>query len=584
MSYTGKVLRVNLSNGKVQSEPLNEKWARDYLGGKGLSIKYLYEELPSGIDPLSPENKLILMTGPLTGTIVPNSGKLAVAAKSPATGTILDCSIGGRFAPELKYAGFDALIIEGKAGQPVILCIDDETVKLRDATPYWGKGAHETELALQETMAGYKFLLIGPAGENLVPMACISSELYRQAGRGGIGAVMGSKNLKAVAVRGSGGIKVPDIRKIMVALNKIRREDTMSDDNMWAYTDGTPMIVDLSQSTGILPTRNFQEGTFEDYQKINAEALRKALQAKKACLACTLACGNYVRQGKAVVEGPEYETLALCGSNCGIGDLEAVIEFNRLCDDLCLDTISTGNVVAYAMEMTEKGVHDFGIRFGEVQKYLEMPALIARREGIGAELALGVRALAEKYGGKHFAMQVKGLEMPGYEPRGSWGMGLAYGTADRGACHMRAWPAAVEAYGDLDAFTIEGKAELVKNMQDENAVKFSAIFCDFWALSLERQAEILSMILGRPVEADELKTIGERINNLARLFNEREGFTRRDDYLPERIHADKLTTGPTAGKLLPKEEYEKMLSEYYAIRGWDQDGKVTESKIKELGL
>jgi aldehyde:ferredoxin oxidoreductase len=516
--------------------------------------------------------------------LVPNSGKLAIAAKSPATGTILDCSIGGHFAPELKFAGYDAVIIEGKSDKPVYLYIEDDKVELHSADKLWGKGAHETEHLLYEELGDVITLAIGQAGENLLTMACISSELYRQAGRGGIGAVMGSKNLKAISVRGSGGIKIPDIRKFSAAMNKIKRDDTMTDDNMWAYSDGTPMIVDLSQSTGILPTRNFQEGTFDEYKAINSDAVKSVLKAKKACFACPLACSNYVKMGKTEVEGPEYETLALCGSNCGIGDMEAVIEFNRLCDDHCLDTISAGNTVAFAMELTEKGIHDFGIRFGDVEKYLTMPTQIATRQGIGADLALGVKKMAEKFGGKDFAMEVKGLEIPGYEPRGSWAMGLAYGTADRGACHMRAWPAAVEAFGDIDPFTSEGKAELVIGMQDDNSVKFSAIWCDFWAISTERMAEILTLLLGREFTAAELTTIGERIYNLAHLFNEREGFDRKDDYLPARIHNEKLTTGFTAGRSLPKEEYEKMLSDYYKLRGWDENGKITAEKKKALNL
>jgi len=556
MAYMDKVLRINLTTGKSTTEPLKKEWAGEYLGGKGLSIKYLYEELKPGVDPLSAENKLILMTGPITGTLVPNSGKLAIAAKSPATGTILDCSIGGHFAPELKFAGYDAVIIEGKSDKPVYLYIEDDKVELHSADKLWGKGAHETEHLLYEELGDVITLAIGQAGENLLTMACISSELYRQAGRGGIGAVMGSKNLKAISVRGSGGIKIPDIRKFSAAMNKIKRDDTMTDDNMWAYSDGTPMIVDLSQSTGILPTRNFQEGTFDEYKAINSDAVKSVLKAKKACFACPLACSNYVKMGKTEVEGPEYETLALCGSNCGIGDMEAVIEFNRLCDDHCLDTISAGNTVAFAMELTEKGIHDFGIRFGDVEKYLTMPTQIATRQGIGADLALGVKKMAEKFGGKDFAMEVKGLEIPGYEPRGSWAMGLAYGTADRGACHMRA----------------------------DNSVKFSAIWCDFWAISTERMAEILTLLLGREFTAAELTTIGERIYNLAHLFNEREGFDRKDDYLPARIHNEKLTTGFTAGRSLPKEEYEKMLSDYYKLRGWDENGKITAEKKKALNL
>jgi len=385
-------------------------------------------------------------------------------------------------------------------------------------------------------------------------------------------------------VRGTGGVRAPNIRKLAATLNKIKREDTMSDDNFWAYTDGTPMIVELSQTAGILPTRNFQEGTFEEYRKIDSDAVRGVLKSKKACFACPLGCGNYVEKGNTRVEGPEYETLALCSSNCGISDLEAVIEFNRLCDDYCLDTISAGNTVAFAMEMTEKGMHDFGITFGDVEKYLQMPRLMVLREGVGAELAEGVSYLAGKYGGQNFAMAVKKLEIPGYEPRGSWAMGLAYGTSDRGACHMRAWPAAEEAFGDIDPFTIEGKAEMVIGMQNVNAVKFSAVFCDFWALSTERMAEIMSLLLDREIHADEMTTMGERIYNLARLFNQREGFDRKDDYLPRRIYEEELTTGKTKGRLLPLDEYEKMLSEYYALRGWDESGNVSKAKKEQLGL
>ena len=584
MAYTGKILKIDLSTGKSQTERLPKQWGRDYLGGKGLSIKYVYEELRAGVDPLSPDNILVLMTGPLTGTIVPNSGKLAIASKSPASGTILDCSIGGAFAPELKYAGYDGVIIEGKAKLPVYLYIEDDKVELRSAAKLWGKGAHEAEHLLKDDLGSAKILLIGQAGENLVPMACISSELYRQAGRGGIGAVMGSKNLKAIAVKGSGSVTVPDIRKFTVAMNKLRRNDTMSEDNYWAYTDGTPMLVELTNETGTLPTRNFQQGTFEGFKGIDTEAVKGVLAGKKACFACPLGCGNYVKSGRTRVEGPEYETLALCGSNCGIDNLEAVIEFNRLCDDLGLDTISVGNVTAFAMEMTEKGIHDFRLRFGDVDAYLEVPALIARREGVGADLALGVRALADKYGGKEFAMQVKGLEFPGYEPRGSWGMGLAYATSDRGACHMRAFPISMEALGDLDPYTVEGKGALVKEMQDKNTAKFCAIFCDFWALAVETQADILSSALGYELDQEDLKKVGERTYNLARMFNEREGFASKDDTLPERIFKDPLPTGPSAGKVIPREDYERMLAEYYQARGWDSDGRVTAEKKKDLDI
>lgn len=504
-SYQGRVLRVNLGENNAQAEPLNMDWAAQYLGGKGLGIKYLYEEVPAGTDPLSERNELILMTGPFTGTVVPCSGKLAIISRSPATGTILDCSIGGHFAGELKFAGYDAVILEGKAAKPAYLYIEDDEARLLDAGELWGLGAHRAEDVLREKHGPEaKALVIGPAGENLVPMACISSEYYRQAGRGGIGAVMGSKNLKAVVIKGAKGLRVTNAERLLERLQEIMHQDTLTEDNLWAYTDGTPMIVELSQTTGILPTHNFQDGNFPGFESINADAIREARVGKRACVSCALGCGNFTRRGASVVEGPEYETLALCGSNCGIADLEAIIAFNKACDDLGLDTISVGNVTALAMEMAEKGIHDFGLRFGDIQSYLEVPGKIAVREGIGADLALGAKGLARRYGGEDMAMQVKGLEFPGYEPRGSWSMGLAYATSDRGACHMRAWPVANEAYGDLDPFTSEGKAQLVVELQHYNAVKFSTILCDFWALSLDTLAEILTLVTGKTFSTTDL--------------------------------------------------------------------------------
>jgi len=585
MCYTGKLLRVNLTTGQSQVEELNKQWAVDYIGGKGLGIKYLYEELSPGIEPLSAENKLILMTGLFTGTIIPLSGKLAIITKSPATGTILDCSIGGHFAAELKYAGYDGVILEGKATKPSYLYIEDQNVELRDASELWGQGAQDTELILRDKIhEDVKALVIGPAAENLVTMSCITSEFYRQAGRGGVGAVMGSKNLKAVAVKGSGSISVPNIKQFVDTLQEVMRTDTLTDTNLWVNTDGTPLLVDLNQDTGILPTRNFQEGTFDDYQKINSDALKTVRTGKKGCFSCALGCGNYSRSGRSTVEGPEYETLAIGGSNCGISDLEAIIEFNDLCDNLGMDTISVGNVIAFAMELTEKGIKDFGLKFGDVDAYLKVPGLIAAQDGIGVDLGLGVKKLSEKYGGSDFAMQVKGLEFPGYEPRGSWGMGLAYATSDRGACHMRAWPVADEAYGDLDPFTVEGKAQLVIDLQHYNAAKFSLILCDFWALSMETMGTLVSNLQERTVSEQELTLVGERVVNLARQFNVREGYSKDNDTLPERIFKETLKTGATKGQFLPREEFEKMLAEYYSLRGWDHNGKPAEAKLQELGI
>lgn len=584
-SYRNCVLRVNLTDGTITREELRLDWAKQFHGGKGLGMKYLYEELAPHIDPLGPDNKLILMTGPLTGTAVPCSGKLSIVTKSPANGSLLDCSIGGSFAAELKYAGYDAVIIEGKAHTPVYLKIRDDEVTLEAAENLWGQGTRDTEFQLRTACGSdARILAIGPAGENLIPFACISSELYRQAGRGGVGSVMGSKNLKAVVVHGTGDVTVADMEDLLKSAMDGLRQDALTDTNLWAYTDGTPLLVELSQTAGILPTNNFQSGTFAGYEGLSSASVQQARQYKKGCFSCGLGCGNFLQTGGNEVEGPEYETLSAAGSNCGIGDLSAVVRFNALCDDLGLDTISTGGVTAFAMELTEKQVHDFDIRFGEVDKYLEVPELIARGKGIGQDLALGVKAMAEKYGGQDFAMHVKGLEFPGYEPRGAWAMGLAYATAPRGACHMSAWPVAEEAYGDRDAFTIEGKAEFVIGLQHYNALKFSLILCDFWALSFDRMAELLNLATGEQSTAAALEKAGEAIFNIARLFNAREGFSKQEDSLPRRIFIDCLPSGATEGKRLPEEEFKEMLHQYYQLRGWDNNGVPTAAKLAELGL
>lgn len=585
LGYQNKVLRIDLKNRKRTTEPLNMEWARQYIGGKGLGIKYLYEELKPGTNPLSPDNKMILMTAPLTGTTVPCSGKLAIISRSPATGTILDCSIGGHIASEIKFAGYDAVIIEGAVDKPSYIYIEDEKVEILPAEELWGRGSHETETALLNKHGkDSKILSIGPAGENLVTMACINSDYYRQAGRGGIGAVMGSKNIKAIVVKGNSNVRVANMKETLGLINNIMHENTLTDDNLWAYTDGTPMIVEMSQTTGILPTRNFQDGTFQGYKNIDSEAMKKSRAGKKGCGSCALGCGNFTKIGDALVEGPEYETIALCASNCGIDNLEALVQFNSLCDDLGLDTISTGNTTAFAMELTEKGIKDFGITFGDVNTYLKVPEMIAKKQGIGAELALGTRELAKRYGGADFAMQVKGLEFPGYEPRGSWGMGLAYATSDRGACHMRAWPVAQEAYGDVDPFTVEGKAAMVIELQNYNAVKFSSIICDFWALDLEVLGQVLNAVTGETFTVEELNQIGERVVSIGRLFNQREGFTAKDDTLPNRIFRDALKSGATAGKKIPKEDFDRMLAQYYTLRGWSENGTISQEKLEELQL
>ncbi|MDD4584007.1 MAG: aldehyde ferredoxin oxidoreductase N-terminal domain-containing protein, partial [Eubacteriales bacterium] len=433
LGYQNKILRVDLSKKESKTEPLRMEWAEKYIGSKGLSIKYLYEELEPGIDPLSPENKLIFMTAPLTGTSVPCSGKLAIAGKSPATGTICDCSIGGHAALQIKYAGYDAVIIEGKLDRPGYLVVDNDVITFEDAAEIWGMGSHETEATLADKYGtDYSVISIGPAGENLCIMACINSDYYRQAGRGGMGAVMGSKNLKAVLVKGTGGVKIPNIGEAVRRIVEIQKEDTLQEDNTFVYDCGTTAFLEACQDGGILPKNNFSDTTDENWTEYSGEVLLKSLEGKRGCGSCGLGCGNFLKMGDVVCEGPEYESIAVAGPNAGNTDPVAIVKANQVADDMGLDTISAGDVIIWAMEMTEKGIHDFGIRFGEMDTYIEYLKLMARNEGIGAELALGVKKLSEKYGGEDFAMHVKGLEYPQYEPRGSWGMSLAYAVSDRG--------------------------------------------------------------------------------------------------------------------------------------------------------
>ncbi len=584
MSYRYKVLRVNLTTSKISTEPLNNDWAEKYWGGRGLGAKYLYEELKQGVDAFSPKNKIILATGPFTGTVVPCSGKLAIISKSPATGTIVDSSIGGKFASQLKFAGFDLLIVEGQAEKPVYLDIQDDRVEIRAAENLWGKGIYETEATLLKQFGHDNAVLsIGPAGENRVPFSCIGSEC-RQAGRGGIGAVMGSKRLKAIVCSGSQDITVPDMPRLLDLTQKLIREDVLTAANLWAVNEGTPTIVEMANSAGILPTRNFQDGVYPNYRDINAASLAKLGPGKKACSSCALGCGKYLPVQTTFVEGPEYETLAISGSNCGIGDLQAIMQFNAECDDLGLDTISMGSVLALAMELTEKRIKDFGVRFGDIASYLRIPKLVAYREGVGKELSLGARKLADKYEAQGIAMQVKGLELPGYDPRGSWAQGLAYATANRGGCHMSAWPVAVEAFGNLNPFTMDGKAQLVISLQNANAIKFSLILCDFWAISPENMSKVLSCVMGREVTPTELDTAGERIWNLFRMFNVREGFRAVEDTLPARFFNEILKSGNPAGKCLPRDQFLTLLGEYYRLRGWDEDGVPRPEKLDTLRI
>ena len=585
LGYQNNVLRVDLSRKECKAEPLNMNWAEKYIGSKGLAIKYLYEELKPGIDPLSSENKLIFMNGPMTGTTVPCSGKLAIAGKSPATGTICDCSIGGHSALNIKYAGYDAIILEGALDKPGYLLIENDKVSFEDASSLWGKGSHDAETALIEQYGhDYSVLSIGPAGETLCTMACINSDYYRQAGRGGMGAVMGSKNLKAIVVRGTGGVKIPNIVEATKRIAEIERENTLLEDNTFVFDFGTTAFLEACQDGGILPKNNFSDATDIDWTKYNGDVLLEHLQGKRGCGSCGLGCGNFLKIGDVTVEGPEYESIAVAGPNAGNSDPVAIVKANQVADNMGLDTISAGDTIIWAMEMTEKGVHDFGIRFGEMDKYIEYLELMARKEGVGAELCLGVKKLAKKYGGEDYALEVKGLEYPQYEPRGSWGMSLAYAVSDRGACHMRAYAPNEEVFAaSIPPYTAEGKGEMVFRLGQANAVKFSLCICDFWAtLDYEIMAELMTLVTGKEWTADDMKHVGTRVLNIARAFNQREGFSAKDDTIPRRMVNEALTTGAAAGQKIPMEAFEDMKQQYFAVLGWDADGMVPESLLATL--
>ncbi|MDD4460423.1 MAG: aldehyde ferredoxin oxidoreductase family protein [Proteiniphilum sp.] len=585
LGYQNKVLRLHMTEGTSSTEPLRMDFAEKFIGQKGLAIRYLYEELPPGIDALGPDNKLLFTTGPFTGTGVPCSGKLSVAAKSPATGTINDCSIGGHSANAIKYAGYDMIIVEGQAEKPAIVIIEDDKVTFEDAGELWGMGAHEAEKRLQDRFGReYIFLVIGPAGENMVPMSCINSDYYRQAGRGGIGAVMGSKKVKAIGIKGTGGLAVADIKALKDKVIKYQQEDVHQDDNNFVFDAGTTAFLEACQDGGILPKRNFSDATDEKWTDYNGDVLLSKLAGKRGCGSCGLGCGNFIQWEDAIVEGPEYESIAVAGPNADVSNPYDILKFNQVADDMGLDTISAGDVLIWAMEMTEKGIHDFGIRFGEADKMREYLKLMAHKEGVGADLAMGVRAASDKYGGQEFAMHVKGLEYPQYEPRGSWGMAMAYATSDRGACHMRAYAPNEEVFAaSIPPYTAEGKGQMVYNLAEFNAVKFSVCICDFWATATyEIMADLLTIVTGKEWSPEDMGEVGRRVINIARAFNQREGFDRKDDTVPPRIVKEALATGPAAGQMIPQEAFDDMLNQYYDVMGWDENGRMPDELIQSL--
>ncbi|MDE2059351.1 MAG: aldehyde ferredoxin oxidoreductase family protein [candidate division NC10 bacterium] len=598
MGWTGTILRVNLSSGSVAKEPLDGHLARSYIGGRGLATKILYDEIDPTLDPLGPANKLILATGPLTGTNAPTGGRYMVVTKSPLTGAIACSNSGGYVGAEMKYAGYDLVIVEGKAPHPVYLWINNDRVEIRDAVQVWGTSTHKTEDALRAaTNAEAKICSIGPAGETLSLTAAVMNDKHRAAGRSGVGAVMGSKNLKAIVFRGTRSVKVAHphafMRACLQAVAKLQAEPG-SGEGLPMY--GTPGIVSVINAHGFMPTNNFQFGQFAGADRISGETIRdEILIRNKGCFACTIACARVtkVKAGKfrGSGEGPEYETVWGLGAMTGVSDLAAVTRAGYLCNELGMDTIEAGVAIATAMELFEAGYipeRDIGrpLRFGDADALVEMTEKLGRGEGFGAILALGGARLAERYDHSELFMGVKRQAFAAYDGRGAQGMALGYATSNRGACHLRGYTISAEVFGvprKVDPFATEGKAALAKASQDATAFVDSTGTCLFttFALGPADLHAMLELATDSGYTVDEVIKIGERIWNLERLFNLRAGLSAKDDTLPRRILEEPIPAGPAKGKVARLGE---MLPEYYTLRGWTPEGVPTPEKLRALSL
>ncbi len=597
--WIGNILRVDLTKRVVTKEPLDPQLAKRFIGARGLGAKIMSDEVDPTVDPISPANKLIFAPGPFSGTFAPSAGRYDVITKGPLTGAIAASNSGGSFGAELKFAGYDMLIIEGKASSPVYLYIRDDKVEIRDAGKIWGKEVPDTtDLVRAETDEDAKVACIGPAGEKLVLFACVMNEMHRAAGRSGVGAVMGSKNLKAIAVLGGGAVGVADPPGFKAAVIQARQKiqaHPVGGQGLKAY--GTDVLVNILNQIGSLPTRNFRDGFFPTADKVGGESLSDSLLLRpKGCFACIISCGrvsevkNPKYQGTG--EGPEYETAWSLGPDCGIDNLEAITKANYLCNELGMDTITMGSTIACAMDLYESGVltlKDTGgipLNFGNAEAMVEMVKKTGAREGFGDKLALGSYRMAESYGHPEYSMTVKKQEMPAYDPRGVQGIGLNYATNNRGGCHVRGYTISVEVLGSpvkMDPSTTAGKAQLDISFQNLTAALDSSGACLFstFGLGADELAQMLSTLTGVSYSTEEFIKAGERIWNLERLWNLKAGFTLKDDTLPARLLKDPISTGPAKGRV---NRLGEMLPEYYQLRGWDKNGVPSEKKLQELAL
>ena len=609
--YTGKILRIDLTEKTYKEEPLPEDVAKDFMGAAGFCIKYIFDEVPGDADPLGPENKLVYAVGPFTGTGVPCTSRMAIGAKSPGTGAMGLCMTGGYFPLEFKRAGYDAVIIEGKAEVPTYLWIKNGKVTFRSAEDQWGLMTSDCQQSIRDELGDQNIRVscIGPAGEKLSKIACIINE-RRAAGRKGLGAVMGSKNLKAIALRGDMEISVADPENFEIFKKRFRKR---MKDSPALYPHfakvGTSGNFDNVSALGILPAKNFTAtGQFLPSATIGPDALKSRGVGRIACAECPVRCSQ-MRLAKEqpyagiLAEGPEFESLYAFGSMCGVDNPDAIIAADRISDELGLDTMSAGVTIAFAMELFERGIltlEDTGgmdLHFGNDVSMIQLLHLMGERKGLGDILADGTRVAARKIGkgSEKYALHVKGLELPAYDVRGAKAHGLNFATAFTGADHNKGY-AFQEIFGipipyAVDRFAIEGKGALTKWTQDARcALADSPTMCVFLMdmavadFMFDNTADLMEATTGLKYTPEEVHRVGERINNLARVFNTRAGLTRADDDLPERLKTEPIPEGPSKGQMISQVDLDFMLDEYYDARGWTRDGIPTRAKLEELHM
>lgn len=595
------LLRVNLSTGEIRKEAVPEQTIKDFIGGRGVGSKLLLDNMDPKVDALDPRNPLIFATGPVTGTYAPTGGRYMVITKSPLTGAIACSNSGGYWGPALRYAGYEYLMFEGKAKEPVYLYIQDDKVEIRSAKHLWGKIVDDTEnIIREETHPETRVASIGQGGENLARTACVMNDKGRAAGRSGVGAVMGSKNLKAVAVRGTKGLKIANPAAFTAAVLKGRDKLVKGPTTGGLTMLGTAGTVSYMNMVGMLPTNNFQMGVFAGAAAVDGTIVKRDFMTRnRGCHSCMIHCGRVTKvsghgQFDGHGEGPEYETIYGVGTICGVDNLAAIIKANYLCNEYGLDTLEAGIAIGTAIELAEKGYipeSDIGfpLKFGDADALVKLLEAQAFRTGpIGHWLAEGGYRLAEHYGHPELFMGSKKQGFAAYDPRGSIGMGLAYATSNRGACHLRGYTISLEHFGNpikLDPFTTQEKPYWLTILQNTTSFVDASGICLFSTFDMNPGEDVMAMVsesLGHQAGGPEdMLKIGERIWNLERMFNNAAGLTRADDNLPPRITSEPLTEGPSKGHVV---DLPPMLDEYYQLRGWDNQGRPLPEKLHELGL